>query len=141
MLTYFRVLKRRPPPPVLFPAVMEGLAKFVHLVNLDTVQDLLDLLKDLLTEVSGLYAGCLAVAGSSSGGPISSCGYRCRTVGNLGLVEKTVFQHDTSTAVCSTVNRCVPHRAYLADTIRQDHHSWCALPGCLPLAPASKIRK
>lgn len=51
MLTYFRVLKRRPPPPALFPAVMEGLAKFVHLVNLDTVQDLLDLLKDLLTEV------------------------------------------------------------------------------------------
>ena len=31
---------------------MEGLAKFVHLVNLDTVQDLLDLLKDLLNEVS-----------------------------------------------------------------------------------------
>lgn len=54
MLTYFRVLKRRPPPPALFPAVMEGLAKFVHLVNLDTVQDLLDLLKDLLTEVSEL---------------------------------------------------------------------------------------
>lgn len=52
MLTYFRVLKRRPPPPALFPAVMEGLAKFVHLVNLDTVQDLLDLLKDLLTEVT-----------------------------------------------------------------------------------------
>ena len=52
MLTYFRVLKRRPPPPALFPAVMEGLAKFVHLVNLDTVQDLLDLLKDLLNEVS-----------------------------------------------------------------------------------------
>ncbi|CAM9580999.1 unnamed protein product [Scytosiphon promiscuus] len=50
MLTYFRVLKRRPPPPALFPAVMEGLAKFVHLVNLDTVQDLLDLLKDLLSE-------------------------------------------------------------------------------------------
>ncbi|CAM9759191.1 unnamed protein product [Ectocarpus sp. 12 AP-2014] len=53
MLTYFRVLKRRPPPPALFPAVMEGLAKFVHLVNLDTVQDLLDLLKDLLTEEEG----------------------------------------------------------------------------------------
>lgn len=52
MLTYFRVLKRRPPPPALFPAVMEGLAKFVHLVNLDTVQDLLDLLKDLLSEVT-----------------------------------------------------------------------------------------
>lgn len=51
MLTYFRVLKRRPPPPALFPAVMEGLAKFVHLVNLDTVQDLLDLLRDLLEEV------------------------------------------------------------------------------------------
>ncbi|CAN0059907.1 unnamed protein product [Discosporangium mesarthrocarpum] len=48
MLTYFRVIKRRPPPPALFPAVMEGLAKFVHLVNLDTVRDLLDLLKDLL---------------------------------------------------------------------------------------------
>ncbi|CAM9791012.1 unnamed protein product [Ectocarpus sp. 4 AP-2014] len=53
MLTYFRVLKRRPPPPALFPAVMEGLAKFVHLVNLDTVQDLLDLLKDLLAEEEG----------------------------------------------------------------------------------------
>ena len=52
MLTYFRVLKRRPPPPALFPVVMEGLAKFVHLVNLETVEDLLDLLKDLLTEVN-----------------------------------------------------------------------------------------
>lgn len=51
MLTYFRVLKRRPPPPELFPVVMEGLAKFVHLVNLETVEDLLDLLKDLLQEV------------------------------------------------------------------------------------------
>lgn len=59
MLTYFRVLKRRPPPPALFPAVMEGLAKFVHLVNLDTVQDLLDLLKDLLTEVKSGPAGVL----------------------------------------------------------------------------------
>lgn len=55
MLTYFRVLKRRPPPPALFPAVMEGLAKFVHLVNLDTVQDLLDVLKDLLEEVRGTW--------------------------------------------------------------------------------------
>lgn len=54
MLTYFRILKRRPPPPTLFPAVMEGLAKFVHLVNLDTVQDLLDLLKDLLAKVKVL---------------------------------------------------------------------------------------
>ena len=51
MLTYFRVLKRRPPPPNLFPAVMDGLAKFIHLVNLDTVQDLLDLFKDLLQQV------------------------------------------------------------------------------------------
>lgn len=51
MLTYFRVLKCRPPPPGLFPVVMEGLAKFVHLVNLETVEDLLDLLKDLLQEV------------------------------------------------------------------------------------------
>lgn len=62
MLTYFRVLKRRPPPPALFPAVMEGLAKFVHLVNLDTVQDLLDLLKDLLTVVSA----CTRSAGITS---------------------------------------------------------------------------
>lgn len=64
MLTYFRVLKRRPPPPALFPAVMEGLAKFVHLVNLDTVQDLLDLLKDLLTEVS---------AYGTPGGTLEAC--------------------------------------------------------------------
>ncbi|CAN0288682.1 unnamed protein product, partial [Ectocarpus sp. 12 AP-2014] len=71
MLTYFRVLKRRPPPPALFPAVMEGLAKFVHLVNLDTVQDLLDLLKDLLTEELPLEAAlhCVLAAFRALQGP------------------------------------------------------------------------
>eukprot|EP00611_Tribonema_gayanum_P016106 TRINITY_DN2809_c0_g1_i1.p1 TRINITY_DN2809_c0_g1~~TRINITY_DN2809_c0_g1_i1.p1 ORF type:complete len:798 (+),score=276.59 TRINITY_DN2809_c0_g1_i1:255-2396(+) len=48
-LMYFRVLKNHR-HPALLPAVMEGLAKFAHLINLDTVEDLLALLKGLLRE-------------------------------------------------------------------------------------------
>jgi nucleolar complex protein 3 len=48
-LTYFRVLKQHR-TPALLPAVMEGLAKFAHLINLDTVEDLLALLRTLLQE-------------------------------------------------------------------------------------------
>lgn len=50
---YFRVLKHRPEKAVaphlsLLPAALEGLSKVAHLINLDTVVDLMDVLKELL---------------------------------------------------------------------------------------------
>lgn len=50
-VTYFRILKAR--SPGLMGAVMEGLAKYAHLINQDFFGDLLEILKDLigLTEV------------------------------------------------------------------------------------------
>ncbi|KAJ3285481.1 Nucleolar complex protein 3 [Borealophlyctis nickersoniae] len=48
-LTYFRILKNAPDSPLL-PAVLEGLAKFAHLINVDFFADLLDVLKKISTE-------------------------------------------------------------------------------------------
>lgn len=53
VLTYFRILKN-PDSKIrkdLLPVALEGLAKFVHLINMDTVVDLLDVLKQLLADV------------------------------------------------------------------------------------------
>ena len=52
-LLYFRVLKHKPekaprPSQSLLPAALEGLSKVAHLINLDTVLDLMDVLKELL---------------------------------------------------------------------------------------------
>merc|ERR1712169_54527 len=44
--TYFRVLKAR--VPQLMGAVLEGLAKYAHLINQDFFGDLLEALKDLV---------------------------------------------------------------------------------------------
>lgn len=46
-LLYFRVLKQAK-KPTLLPAALEGLSRVAHLINLDTVIDVLDVLKDLL---------------------------------------------------------------------------------------------
>lgn len=46
-LTYFRILKTESHQSQLLPVALEGLAKFSHLINLETVMDLLDLLKSL----------------------------------------------------------------------------------------------
>lgn len=46
-LLYFRVLKQAK-RPTLLPAALEGLSRIAHLINLDTVIDVLDVLKDLL---------------------------------------------------------------------------------------------
>ncbi|KAI9679674.1 MAG: hypothetical protein M1829_001636 [Trizodia sp. TS-e1964] len=45
-VTYFRILKAR--TPSLMGAVLEGLAKFAHLINQDFFGDLLEALKDLI---------------------------------------------------------------------------------------------
>lgn len=45
-LTYFRILKNSPSSP-LVPCVLEGLAKFAHLINVDFFQDLLNVLKSI----------------------------------------------------------------------------------------------
>ncbi|RKP25972.1 CBF/Mak21 family-domain-containing protein [Syncephalis pseudoplumigaleata] len=46
-ITYFRVLKQGDTSPLL-PAVLEGLAKFAHLISVDYFEDLLALLKKLM---------------------------------------------------------------------------------------------
>ena len=47
-LTYFRILKSEHVPDDILPATLEGLAKFVHLINIDTVMDVLAVLPPLL---------------------------------------------------------------------------------------------
>jgi nucleolar complex protein 3 len=56
ILTYFRILKSADPSTKqdLLPVALEGLAKFAHLINIDTVVDLLDVLKQLLVHVDNL---------------------------------------------------------------------------------------
>jgi nucleolar complex protein 3 len=57
ILTYFRILKNpdsKLSRQELLPAALEGLAKFSHLINIDTVVDLLDVLKELLLQVDQL---------------------------------------------------------------------------------------
>eukprot|EP00536_Pseudo-nitzschia_multiseries_P017091 jgi/Psemu1/223731/e_gw1.1374.8.1 len=56
VLTYFRILKSTDNKTRhdLLPAALEGLAKFSHLINIDTVVDLLDVLKELLVQVDSL---------------------------------------------------------------------------------------
>ncbi|KAK4115403.1 nucleolar complex-associated protein 3 [Canariomyces notabilis] len=49
--TYFRILKQR--VPHLMGAVLEGLAKYAHLINQDFFGDLLEALKDLIRESDG----------------------------------------------------------------------------------------
>ncbi|OXB53669.1 hypothetical protein ASZ78_013386 [Callipepla squamata] len=46
-LTYFRILKRARKSPLL-PAVLEGLAKFAHLINVEFFDDLLTVLHSLI---------------------------------------------------------------------------------------------
>jgi nucleolar complex protein 3 len=57
-LTYFRVLKmenlKASHVQELLPPALEGLAKFSHLINIDTVMDLLAVLKSLLKNVEAL---------------------------------------------------------------------------------------
>ncbi|ETE61694.1 Nucleolar complex protein 3-like protein, partial [Ophiophagus hannah] len=52
-LTYFRILKKAQKSP-LVPAVLEGLAKFAHLINLEFFDDLLMVLHSLI--VSGVLS-------------------------------------------------------------------------------------
>ena len=52
VLSYFRILKSPDSGArnLLLPVALEGLAKFAHLINMDTVVDLLDVLKQLLLD-------------------------------------------------------------------------------------------
>jgi nucleolar complex protein 3 len=56
IVTYFRILKSPDPTKAqdLLPVALAGLAKFAHLINIDTVVDLLDCLKQLLVHVDNL---------------------------------------------------------------------------------------
>ena len=55
-LTYFRILKHgdRKAMRELLPPALEGLAKFAHLINIETVMDLLAVFKELLKDVDAL---------------------------------------------------------------------------------------
>ncbi|KZF21574.1 nucleolar complex-associated protein 3 [Xylona heveae TC161] len=54
-VTYFRILKAR--TPSLMGAVLEGLAKYAHLINQDFFGDLLEALKDLIGHAENDAAG------------------------------------------------------------------------------------
>lgn len=51
-VTYFRILKAR--TPSLMGAVLEGLAKYAHLINQEFFGDLLEALKDLISDAEAL---------------------------------------------------------------------------------------
>ena len=53
--TYFRILKAR--VPSLMGAVLEGLAKYAHLINQDFFGDILEALKDIVNQVVQLQSG------------------------------------------------------------------------------------
>jgi len=75
ILTYFRILKSTDAKSRhdLLPAALEGLAKFSHLINIDTVVDLLDVLKELLIQVDSLpleaSLNCILTAFQTLEGP------------------------------------------------------------------------
>lgn len=76
-LTYFRVLKSdnltASHIEELLPPALEGLAKFAHLINIDTVMDLLGVLRDLLGKVDTLPVdaalNCILTAFQTLQGP------------------------------------------------------------------------
>ena len=54
-LAYFKILKQQgSSSDALLPAALEGLAKVAHLINMDTVMDLLAVFRDLLQRVDDL---------------------------------------------------------------------------------------
>ncbi|AEO69252.1 ef5a5f27-3b2c-4b26-a50b-ad4a927ac193 [Thermothielavioides terrestris] len=59
--TYFRILKMR--TPHLMGAVLEGLAKYAHLINQDFFGDLLEALKDLIRDTDNAENGASVEAG------------------------------------------------------------------------------
>ncbi|GAX23215.1 nucleolar complex protein 3 [Fistulifera solaris] len=80
ILAYFRILKscanssaRKSTRDDILCAALEGLAKFAHLINMETVMDLLAVLKDLLREVDTLpldaSLNCILTAFQTLQGP------------------------------------------------------------------------
>ncbi|KAJ3089734.1 Nucleolar complex protein 3, partial [Quaeritorhiza haematococci] len=55
-VTYFRILKHKESSPLL-PAVLEGLSRFAHLVNVDFFEDLLGVLKKIALSQYQRYLG------------------------------------------------------------------------------------
>lgn len=54
-ITYFRILKAR--VPELMGAVLEGLAKYAHLINQDFFGDILEALKDIISQADAASKG------------------------------------------------------------------------------------
>ena len=73
MLTYFRILKSDNLTSELLSPALEGLAKFAHLINYETVIDLLSVLKTLLKTVDDLpldaSLNCILTAFQTLQGP------------------------------------------------------------------------
>ncbi|CAB9522512.1 Nucleolar complex protein 3 homolog [Seminavis robusta] len=74
-VSYFRILKSDNLNSMkeLLPACLEGLAKFAHLINIDTVMDLLEVLKQLLKDIDALpldaALNCVLTAFQTLSGP------------------------------------------------------------------------
>eukprot|EP00977_Amphora_coffeiformis_P013022 scaffold3337_cov169-Amphora_coffeaeformis.AAC.32 len=70
-LTYFRILKSTDVPDEVLPPTLEGLAKFAHLINIDTVMDILAVLRELLKRDLPMDASlnCILTAFATLQGP------------------------------------------------------------------------
>lgn len=70
-LTYFRILKSDNVPDEILPTALEGLAKFAHLINIDTVMDVLAVLRELLKRDLQMDAAlnCILTAFATLHGP------------------------------------------------------------------------
>lgn len=95
-LTYFRILKSEDisddKVAELLPPALEGLAKFAHLINMDTVIDMLAVLKNMPKRVDNLPldAGfnCILTASQTLHGPP---GRKCKLIKRNTLIRSTVY--------------------------------------------------
>ncbi|KAL8996671.1 MAG: hypothetical protein Q9188_006510 [Gyalolechia gomerana] len=94
-ITYFRILKAR--IPSLTGAVLEGLAKYAHLINQDFFGDLLEALKDLVTNSTDPFeAEDETPAQSSSSQNHLRCSLLCTTTAFALLEGQDVARSATS---------------------------------------------
>lgn len=91
-ITYFRILKAR--IPELMGAVLEGLAKYAHLINQDFFGDVLEALKDIINQADAAVKGELEPEddedGTAADAPIDGETIRNRTRESL-LSTQTAF--------------------------------------------------
>ena len=98
--TYFRILKLR--VPGLMGAVLEGLAKFAHLINQDFFGDLLEALKDLVNQAeSALLADSNDVSDTEDVSPDNGRNYTREALLSTQTAFTLLSQQDVSKSASS----------------------------------------